>query len=279
MHECLIPRLADENGLLPFDLTWVDKKKGLEPQLLSKAEALKIALCRETERMIKFNRYDDADKNKLAAQQPFVACMLKNRELRLSSPSLSAAAFESLLEPFLDIDFLFARETEFRLTQSIFAPLQDALHRAGKKPQEVNFCLMVGGSSLIPQVMKAVKGYFPNGTVDCFPDQLSMQTAVARGAALNALFHEISSRPLIVPVLYDGIDLITTSGDPHTLVRPVARFPSRRTAAVRSSIWWYLPARFFLWTSFALKSWGTPTGSSFLTRYGRCRGTAWPARK
>ena len=225
VHECLIPQLADENGLLPFDVTWVDKKKGIEPQLLGTAEALKIALCRETDRLIKFNRYDDADKNKLAAQQPFVACMLKNRELRLSAPSLSAAAFESLLEPFLDTDFLFARETEFRLTQSIFAPLQDALHRAGKKPQEVNFCLMVGGSSLIPQVIKAVKGYFPNGAVDCFPDALSMQTAVAGGAALNALFQEIASRPLIVPVLYDGIDLIATSGDPHTLIPARSTLP------------------------------------------------------
>ncbi len=225
VHECLIPRLAEENDLPPFELTWVDKKKGLEPQLLGKAEALKIALCRETERLIQFNRYDDVDKNTLAARQPSTACRLKNRELRLSAPSLTAAAFESILEPFLDTDFLFARESEFRLTQSIFAPLQDALHRAGIKPNEVNFCLMVGGSSLIPQVMKAVQGYFENGAVECFPDPMAMQTAVARGAALNALYQEISSRPLIVPVLYDGIDLITTSGEPHTLVPAQSALP------------------------------------------------------
>ena len=79
VHECLIPRLAEENNLLPFDLSWVDKKKGLEPQLLGKAEALKISLCREMEHLVKFNRFDDADKGKLAAQQPFVSCRLKNR--------------------------------------------------------------------------------------------------------------------------------------------------------------------------------------------------------
>jgi len=225
VHEYLIPRLAEENNLPPFELSWMDKKKGLEPQLLGKAEALKIALCREMDRLIRFNRCDDIDKNTLAARQPSVTCRLKNRELRLSAPSLTAAAFESLLEPFLDTDFLFARETEFRLTQSIFAPLQDALHRAGKKPNEVDVCLMVGGSSLIPQVIKAVQGYFDNGAVECFPDPMAMQTAVARGAALNALYQEIAARPLIVPVLYDGIDLITSSGDPHTLVPAQCTLP------------------------------------------------------
>ena len=73
---------------------------------------------------------------------------------------MTAEQFETVLEPFLDTELLYAKETEYQLTCSIFAPLQDALERAGLRPSEVNLCLLVGGSSLIPQVKTAVAQYF-----------------------------------------------------------------------------------------------------------------------
>jgi molecular chaperone DnaK len=137
VHEVLIPDLMKENNLLPLDLTWAQKKRGLEPQLLGKAEALKLSLCKETDRLIKFDRYGETDKSALIAKQPAINCSLGNRELKLSNPSLSADQFETLLAPFLDPDSLYVRETEFRLTQSIFSPLMDALNRAGKDPHKL----------------------------------------------------------------------------------------------------------------------------------------------
>ncbi len=99
------------------------------------------------------------------------------------APSLTAERFEELLKPFLDRDLLYAQEGEYRITCSVFAPLGDALDRAGIQPDQVDFCLMVGGSSLIPQVMDAVRSYFKKGELLTFPDRESIQTAVARGAA------------------------------------------------------------------------------------------------
>jgi tetratricopeptide (TPR) repeat protein len=96
------------------------------------------------------------------------------------------------------------------LTQSIFSPLLDALNRAGKDPHEIDFCLMVGGSSLIPQVKKAVESFFGIGAVGYFADALDMQTSVSRGAAWNSLFKHLTGKPLIQPVLHEGIDLLTT---------------------------------------------------------------------
>lgn len=219
VHDVLIPDLIQENNLSLLDLTWAQKKRGLEPQLLGKAEALKLSLSKEIDRLIKFDRYSEADKSALIAKQPAINCTLGKRQFKLSNPSLSADQFETLLGPFLDRDSLYVRETEFRLTQSIFSPLLDALNRAGKEPHEIDFCLMVGGSSLIPQVKKAAKSFFEKGTVGYFSDPLDMQTSVSRGAAWNSLFKYLTGKPLIQPVLHEGIDLLTTEKR-HLLLIP-----------------------------------------------------------
>ena len=225
VHEVLIPDLMKENNLLPLDLTWAQKKRGLEPQLLGKAEALKLSLCKEIDRLIKFDRYGETDKSALIAKQPAINCSLGKREFKLSNPSLSADQFETLLAPFLDRDSLYVRETEFRLTQSIFSPLLDALNRAGKDPHEIDFCLMVGGSSLIPQVKMAVESFFQKGAVGYFSDPLDMQTSVSRGAAWNSLFKHLTGKPLIQPVLHEGIDLLTTEKRHFTLVPSQTQLP------------------------------------------------------
>ena len=45
LYDMLIPELVEQNGLGQFDLSFEDKKKFIEPALLSVAEALKISLC------------------------------------------------------------------------------------------------------------------------------------------------------------------------------------------------------------------------------------------
>ena len=72
VHEVLIPYLMEENNLSPLDLTWAQKKRGLEPQLFGKAEALKLSLSKEIDRLIKFDRYGQTDKSTLIAKQPAI---------------------------------------------------------------------------------------------------------------------------------------------------------------------------------------------------------------
>jgi molecular chaperone DnaK (HSP70) len=210
VHEVLIPEIVRENGLGPFDLTFEDKKKVLEPSLLGLAEALKISLCTEMARLESFGKYEGADREAIAAQQPLtVEVRVGERTLRLARPRLTAAGFEALLTLFLDHDLLYARETEYRLTCSVFAPLQDALDRSGLDAKEVDYFLMVGGSSLIPQVVRAVRPFFPKATVLSYPDRESVQVAVARGAALHAASLALTGRGLVQPMANDTISLRT----------------------------------------------------------------------
>jgi len=220
VHEILIPRLLAENKLDPLALTYAQKKKGLEPQLLGKAEALKIALSSEINRLIKFGRYTPStDKSSIVVHQPPLTCTLgPSTSYTLSEPSLSAADFERLLAPFLDTDFLFARETEFRLTLSVFAPLRDAMDRASRDASDVDLCLLAGGSTLIPQVRDALRAFFPKARLVFHDDGLEAKLCVSRGAAWNAAFKALTGRPLIQPVLHDGIALITSDGKLNPLI-------------------------------------------------------------
>lgn len=218
VHERLIPALLREAGIHPRDLSWSQKKKGLEPQLLGTAEALKIALCREIDRLEKFGKYSGADKCAVVAKQPPVACALDGRRLVIPRPELSAADWETLLEPFLDPRSLYLKESEFRLTQSIFAPVRDALDRASLRPEDMAAVLLVGGSTLIPQVRSAMGRFFPSARLWAFDDPLDAQLAVSCGAAWHAWWLEAKGAPFIRPVASDDIALVTEGGNPCVLI-------------------------------------------------------------
>ncbi|HEV2455067.1 MAG TPA: Hsp70 family protein, partial [Verrucomicrobiae bacterium] len=214
VHQVLIPQLLEQTKLAASDLSYEDRKLHIEPALLSVAESLKIGLCIEIARLQSFGKYDGAEKGAVAKTQPGAyPCPCPNRaELSLPSPELSAAQFEAVLAPFFDTELLYARETEYQMTCSIFAPIQDALERAGLKPSEVNLCLLVGGSTLIPQVKSAVGRHFASAKILAYEDRESAPVAVARGAAYHALGLALFNRSVVQPVAADSIAIRTASG-------------------------------------------------------------------
>ncbi|MEK7992200.1 MAG: Hsp70 family protein, partial [Planctomycetota bacterium] len=225
VHEVLIPLLMQQNGLGRFDLFFEDKKATLEPQLMTMAESLKISLCREITRRQKLGIYEDAPKDAVTAKAPGAhPCRLRDREFSLQAPTLSAAQLESVLHPFLDTDLLYTRKTEYRMTCSLFAPLSDALERGDLQPEDIAFCLLVGGSSLIPQVVSAVTSYFPASKILTYPSYEDTQTTVARGAAWHSLCLALFGRGLIDTVSQDEVALRTATGT-LALVPKGARLP------------------------------------------------------
>lgn len=225
LYEILLPQLLEQNSLNPYDLTYEDKKNCVEPSLLGVAEALKIGLCNEISRLQYFGRFEETPKTKIIKTQPGLhTCTVKGQQLNLKSPSLSAEQFEEILKPFLDKDLLYARETEYRLTCSVFAPIQDALDRSGLDASDIDLCLLVGGSSLIPQVVNAVSSYFKKATLLQFSDRNSQLVAVARGAAYHALALTILGRSLFQIVASDRLSIRTAQGS-YELVPKGAPLP------------------------------------------------------
>lgn len=214
VHEELIPQLIQQHGLEANALAYDHRKRHLEPALLGVAETLKIGLCIELARLAGFGSAGEAQAQQLVKAHPGVwPCPCPGHpELALRSPRLSAARFDEILRPFLDTEFLYARETEYYLTCSIFAPVQDAIDRAGLSRDEIDCCLLVGGSSLIPQVRRAMQRFLPGSRLLMHGDRESTQVAVARGAAYHALALAVCGQGLVRPVAADDIALRVATG-------------------------------------------------------------------
>ncbi|MCY4270730.1 MAG: Hsp70 family protein [Gammaproteobacteria bacterium] len=211
--ESLLPQLIEHNGLNGNDLDFDDKQAHVIPSLLAVAESLKVGLCREITRMRALGRKPA----KLAALAQTLSgaypCRLRSgKELQLHSPKLKATELNRALEPFLDKDTLHPREGEYVMTCSIFAPLKDAVERAGLAPADIDYCLLVGGSSLIPPVSDAIGGFFPKAETLRFNNTEEMLSAVSRGAALQALSLALNRRGIFRTVTGSSVSLRTKTG-------------------------------------------------------------------
>jgi len=218
IHNVLIPQLLKENDLTARHFEWTDRKKIIEPALRGCAEALKEGLCREISQLHLHGRYDAADKTQILARQAPTKVTVSGKDYLLAHPELSAAQWEEILKPFLDREMMHARETDYVLALSIFAPLTDALERAKLRLKDVDLVLLAGGSSLVPQVQWAIEKFFSSSRVLRFPDSTAAQTAIARGAAWNAAWLEVFHEPLVFPVVSQTIALRVQGRAPIPLV-------------------------------------------------------------
>jgi molecular chaperone DnaK len=224
IHEILLPGLLRDNGLDPLALSF-EEKRHIQSTLLTVAEALKQKMCKEISHKKSLGLWDPGEASGLIQRLPDVRDIsLGERTLLLRRPQMDAAEFERILQPFLDADLLYPREDEYRVTCSIFAPIQDALRGANKEPEEIHLCLLAGGSSLIPQVRVALASHFASAQLLTFPNDEDTQVAVARGAAIHAMGLQLFGRPLIQPICHDDIYFLTRGG-PARLIAKGERLP------------------------------------------------------
>lgn len=209
-YDVLLPQIQEQNNLERHDLDFRDKKEILEPVFVGVAEELKMGICT---RLASGQDDDDEamDFTQTCADE-FSCKLFMGNEIKLTNPRLTAMEFAEILKPFLDPDIFILKETEYRQSLSIFAPIRDAIERCGLEENDIDLCLLAGGSCLIPQVVEAMDNYFPNAEMLTFSNADAIQTAIARGAALNAFSLAVSGRPIIQPVCQETIALNTSSG-------------------------------------------------------------------
>jgi molecular chaperone DnaK len=218
VHKVLIPQFCAENNLGAHDLDYEAKRLCLEPALQGVAETLKLQLCQKIAELQLFDRWNPAAAKTTVAETGMIpAIPLNGHSHSFSNPRLDAAAFSEVLAPFIDQDLLYPRETEYGITQSIFSPLSDSLARARVDRSEISLVLMVGGSSLIPQIREAVTSFFHRAKILDYQDSDSVQMAVARGAAFHAYLRSCYGTSIFRQVAYDRIGIRTASGV-HELV-------------------------------------------------------------
>ena len=236
LHQVLVPQLLKENGLDEFALSFQEKTRFVTPALIAVAEALKIQMCNEIWRLAQFGRLKGTPREQIVARYPAqVIVRMANRELKLTAATMNAAQFDLALTPFLDREHLFIRSTEYRLENSVFAPIADALERADMAARDIDFVLAVGGSALIPPVIDALASYFSSAKILTYEDRKDAQLAVARGASLQALALAANGRGIIEPAAQDDIFLRTSGEDMKLIPRGASLpYPADGTASIAS---------------------------------------------
>ena len=209
--EILIPQFCKQNSLEKKEIGYKDKTKLIE-ELLSISEMLKIGICKEIKKLMDFNKYDENTSNIEKINPGSSVHKIKGNNYSLNSPKLTLNEFEKIIEMFTDQIILYPKENEYYMSRSVFAPIEDALDRSKLNAEEIDYCLCVGGSSSIPNIIKSLDQYFENAKILRFEKNESLKTCVSRGAALNALSFSAFDRPLIIPVCHDGIGILTGNG-------------------------------------------------------------------
>ena len=211
----LLDQLLEQNSLAQRDLGFDDKKNFIEPALRSVAESLKTGLCREIERRraLEADNASFADPLERVLPNAYNIRLRSGKVLHLRNPTLRGAAFDSILASFFDRDVHYARTSEYRREQSIFAPISDALARGGVKPHEVDAVLLAGGSSNIPMCRDQLAEHFERAHMLELSDAEDRKLAVARGAALQALAKTLTGMiSLVCPICHDDIAIRTERG-------------------------------------------------------------------
>lgn len=216
VYEELIPQVIAESGLSKHELGFDAKREVLEPLLLPIAERLKVRLSRKA----------GADSVTLKRA---IKVEHEGRMLRLTNPTLARTRFDEIVAPFVDPELAWDSGNEYRTERSIFAPIDDALGRAGLDDDEVDIVMLAGGSALLPNIVKAIEDAFPHATMEAFPDADDAQTAVSRGAAVHAMALELFGRGMVRSTVHEAISIVTSSGRVEIVPKGVELpFPKER---------------------------------------------------
>jgi tetratricopeptide (TPR) repeat protein len=142
------------------------------------------------------------------------------------------ADFAEVLRPFLDQDLLYAKENEYVKSNSIVAPLRNSLEQCRLGLEEIDYVLMVGGSSLIPQVADLLDEIFPVSEILTYQNPAELAGAVARGAAYQALSLLQSGKGIVETVCGDRILVRTATGGVELLPKGASLpYPAQNFAA------------------------------------------------
>ncbi|MDW7968419.1 MAG: Hsp70 family protein [Thermoanaerobaculum sp.] len=212
VFEVLLPQICRNHPEANELLDYFTKKGYAEPALRGVAEALKISLCEEVDRLRALGAPLTRDTSVTLAIRHTFQVPGSPTLFSLHQPQLSLGEWEKLLGPFVERDLPMVVENEYRTVASIFCPVEDALGRAGLSREQVDLCLLAGGSSLIPQVRDALRAYFPRATFLRFPTAEATRLAVARGAAWHALALAQFGRGIVKQRAHEELALRTDNG-------------------------------------------------------------------
>ncbi len=220
----LFPQLLKESGMSKDDFRTPEKNRIIS-QLLKSAEQLKIMIC-ENIALQTSNRILPS----AAISKDYVSIgnriEIDTRKglLILTEPKLSYAEFNKAMKAFLKSPALVPYKTKIVEDEftTIFNPIQTALKKAFLTKNEIDYVLLIGGSSKNPYVQAALKEYFKESELLVPRD---LQTHVSSGTAIHSLVYNGFGKNIIQPITSEPFLVITKDETPKVILKAGTHIP------------------------------------------------------
>lgn len=206
----LLPSLLKNNGMEEDEYS-ESQKEVIASQLIGIAELLKIKICKDCEFLLddKGMLDDMIAKNGGRTIDIPVSIYTDYKQLTQDSFTLTYSEFIHTMEVFFKKNVyqsttIVKRQKRYN---SVYATINSAIKKAHVSKNEINYVMMVGGSSKNPFVQRSIKEYFGDGTRMLLPPD--MQKLVSQGAAIHSLMTNAFDISMVRPITSEPIVIIT----------------------------------------------------------------------
>ena len=222
----LLPTLLKSNEMEEDDYT-TSQLEVISMQLMGVAEKLKIAICKDFEYLLDNKNQLERLINNNASRTLNIPTKIYTdyKELVQESFSLTYKSFIDTMNVFFKEDIFslpvkIKRQKEYN---SIYATIDSAISKAHVKKEEIDYVMMIGGSSKNPFVQDCIKKYFDGGTKVLIPQDL--QSLVSQGAAIHSLLVNGFGKTIVRPITSEPIVIITAGERPVPVIPAGTEIP------------------------------------------------------
>ena len=216
----LLPQLLKVNGYVDKNDIFTSKQKDvIATQLLGIAENMKKRLCNED---FNYLLSDPSVMDEVVAagkgisiETPDLAIQTNNGLLKIDKLWISYKDFITTMEVFFKKPLFasfgaYTQKGQQKRYNSIQFAIDSALSKAHVDKSEVDFVIMIGGSSRNPFVQQRIKTYFKDSVV-MIPREL--QALVSQGASLHSILTNGLSLEAVRPIVGETVIVIAQNGE------------------------------------------------------------------
>jgi molecular chaperone DnaK (HSP70) len=225
-YNFLLPNILKLNDI-PSDSYTTSQLDIIAKQLMGIAEQLKILASRDFQYLL-----TDSDALEGAINRGQGITFKQNVSIYTDYGDLKEDVFFLSYENFMEAmhAFLNNKKLPFSKTvkrqkkyNSIYATINSAIKKAHIEKGEIDYVMMIGGSSKNPYVQKCIKEYFPKHTKILIPQNL--QSLVSQGAALHSLLVNGIGHTVVKPITSEPIVLVLRGEQEITLIPAGTEIP------------------------------------------------------
>lgn len=226
----LLPAFLRNNGKSKDD--YLDKElEEIANRLMGIAEQLKI---RANKALLYY--YGESRNVYQAVENVNPIIFEDNLCIETGEDDLTQSKFELKLSDFLGImDCVFYENKRTKLPKterkkylksSIESVLQSALKKAGVKRGDIDYVMLIGGSSKSPYIQNELKNWFGRATHQLIAQNL--QTLVSQGAAIHSLLLNGLEITAVKPIISESMYVIVRGEDPVPVVAAGTEIPFQK---------------------------------------------------